>query len=57
MPTGKKETSRIEEINSIVEITWVTCPRCGSDVEIWSAGVAACLFCGFRIFSKEQTIH
>ncbi len=35
----------------------VTCPKCGSDVEIWSDDYVSQCTCGYRVFSREDTVH
>ncbi len=35
-----------------------TCPKCGGEIELWSKEPeTVCLFCDYRVFDKEGTIH
>jgi len=35
-----------------------TCPKCGGEIELWSREPeTVCLFCDYRVFDKEGTIH
>ncbi len=35
-----------------------TCPKCGGEIELWSRDPeTVCLFCDYRVFDKESTIH
>jgi len=34
------------------------CPKCGGEVALWSEGhVTTCIFCRYRLFERETTIH
>ena len=34
------------------------CPKCGGEVALWSGvSVTTCIFCRYRLFEKETTIH
>jgi DNA-directed RNA polymerase subunit RPC12/RpoP len=35
-----------------------TCPKCGGEVNIWSEGQeTVCIFCQYRMFKNEKTVH
>jgi NADH pyrophosphatase NudC (nudix superfamily) len=35
-----------------------TCPKCGGEMGIWSEELETlCIFCQYRIFDREGTIH
>lgn len=37
---------------------FVTCLRCGEEVELWTdEEETTCFFCGHRVFRKEMTVH
>lgn len=37
---------------------FITCPRCGFEMELWSEGEETrCLVCGHRFFKREATLH
>ncbi|MCX7793599.1 MAG: hypothetical protein N2257_04220 [Thermodesulfovibrionales bacterium] len=37
---------------------FVTCPKCGEDVEIWTDEEEThCIFCGYHLFRKETIVH
>jgi hypothetical protein len=49
--TGKMKITAIPDI-----IT--TCPQCGGELGIWSEEPETqCIFCQFRIFDREGTLH
>lgn len=35
------------------------CPKCGGEVALWSEDreTAVCIFCDYRLFDRESTIH
>jgi len=38
--------------------TEVTCPHCGTEIEIWSDETdSACTFCGLTVHSQDNHIH
>ncbi|MDA8156192.1 MAG: hypothetical protein M0Z52_07030 [Actinomycetota bacterium] len=43
--------------STFAEFIFVTCPVCGSDVDIWAIKEAVCEVCGFKVFKKELTLH
>ena len=35
-----------------------TCPKCGGEVGLWSEEPETlCIFCQYRVFERERTIH
>jgi len=35
-----------------------TCPRCGGEIGLWSEEPETrCIFCEYRVFDREKTIH
>lgn len=35
-----------------------TCPKCGGEVGIWSEeSETLCIFCEYRVFDREKTVH
>jgi primosomal protein N' len=37
---------------------FITCPTCGLEMELWSAEEETrCVFCGYRFFRRELTVH
>jgi len=52
---------RLESINEsvfLLTVGIVTCPRCGEDIEIWTeTDEATCLYCNYKLFRKERTVH
>ncbi len=35
-----------------------TCPRCGGEIELWSQEEeTVCIFCEYKIFERENTMH
>ena len=35
-----------------------TCPKCGGEVGLWSEeSETLCIFCQYRVFEKEKTLH
>jgi DNA-directed RNA polymerase subunit RPC12/RpoP len=37
---------------------FITCPTCSGDIELWSdAEETICIFCGYKVFKKETTLH
>lgn len=47
----------MKTLNIPAEFIYVTCPVCGSDVEVWTILQARCHVCGYKLFSREKTIH
>lgn len=34
------------------------CPKCGGEVSVWSEEPETlCIFCQYRLFEKEKTVH
>ena len=45
-------------VRSLPMPDYITCPRCGFEVELWTArDETRCLFCGRKFFRGESTIH
>ena len=37
---------------------FITCPICGGEIELWSYEyLTSCLYCGHKVFKKENIIH
>lgn len=37
---------------------FITCPKCGGEVELWSDEyLTFCHYCGHKIFKKENILH
>jgi DNA-directed RNA polymerase subunit RPC12/RpoP len=35
-----------------------TCPKCGGELGLWSpARETQCVFCQYRVFDRERTVH
>ncbi len=35
-----------------------TCPKCGGEIGLWSEEAETfCIFCEYRVFEHERTIH
>lgn len=55
--TGYREKPACAELNAPFP-EFVTCPKCGEDVEIWTDEEEThCLLCGYHIFRKESIVH
>lgn len=61
---SEKNMRKIKDIKSESDLRffpfteYMTCPDCGYEIELWSGeAVTACLYCGYRLFRKELTIH
>ncbi len=34
------------------------CPKCGGEIELWSETLETnCVFCNYKVFDREGTIH
>jgi NADH pyrophosphatase NudC (nudix superfamily) len=52
--TGKTRGVKIIAVLDII----TTCPKCGGELGIWSEEKETiCIFCHYRIFDREGTIH
>jgi hypothetical protein len=56
---SKHRTSTIRRVKIIaVPDIITTCPKCGGELGIWSEEKETiCIFCHYRIFDREGTIH
>ncbi len=37
---------------------YITCPKCGEDIELWSdEEETLCIACGYKVFKRENTVH
>jgi DNA-directed RNA polymerase subunit RPC12/RpoP len=53
----KTKKSSIMELASVLDLV-TTCPKCGGEVGLWSEETETlCIFCQYRVFEKERTIH
>lgn len=52
----REKRSAADEITLLPE--FITCPKCGFDIELWSdEEQTACVLCGHRVFKREATVH
>ncbi len=50
----KSDGYRLASVLDLVTI----CPKCGGEVGLWSEGAETlCIFCEYRVFEHERTIH
>jgi hypothetical protein len=56
---SKHRTDKIRGVKIIaVPDIITTCPKCGGELGIWSEEPETlCIFCQYRIFDREGTIH
>ncbi len=53
-----KREKKVDRVKVLPVPLFVTCPRCGEEVELWSDGnETICYFCNYRPFRKEFTLH
>lgn len=53
----KTETSTGVILESVLDIV-TTCPKCGGEIGLWSEDTETlCIFCQYRLFEKERTVH
>jgi DNA-directed RNA polymerase subunit RPC12/RpoP len=51
----KKSTGR--RLVSVLDLV-TTCPKCGGEIGLWSENdETLCIFCEYRVFEKEGTLH
>ena len=55
----KHKTGALRESKSGITMEVLTiCPKCGGEVALWSEGSETlCIFCRYRVFDRETTIH
>ncbi len=65
-PAGKKSKEKQVKGKSKIPLRvkyspvpeFITCPRCGFEMELWSGGEETrCFVCGHKFFKREATIH
>ena len=50
----KSSGTRIASVLDLI----TTCPKCGGEVGLWSEeSETLCIFCQYRVFEHERTIH
>jgi DNA-directed RNA polymerase subunit RPC12/RpoP len=54
-PKSKKSSGmRLASVLDLIAI----CPKCGGEVGLWSEEAETlCIFCQYRVFEKERTVH
>jgi DNA-directed RNA polymerase subunit RPC12/RpoP len=53
----KEETSTGIRLESVLDIV-TTCPKCGGEIGLWSEDTETlCIFCQYRLFDRERTVH
>jgi DNA-directed RNA polymerase subunit RPC12/RpoP len=56
---SKRKPGKIADVKSCVLTDVITtCPKCGGEVALWSESPeTTCIFCRYRVFERETTIH
>ena len=50
----KSSGTRLASVLDLIAI----CPKCGGEVGLWSEEAETlCIFCQYRVFEKERTVH
>jgi DNA-directed RNA polymerase subunit RPC12/RpoP len=53
----KADASTGVRLESVLDIV-TTCPKCGGEIGLWSEDTETlCIFCQYRLFEKEGTVH
>jgi len=53
----KRPAGTVNVLDSVLDIV-TTCPKCGGEVGLWSEEPETlCIFCQYRVFEREKTIH
>ncbi len=53
----KGRKSSVNRIASVLDLVTI-CPKCGGEVGLWSEeSETLCIFCQYRVFEHERTIH
>lgn len=56
---SKRKPGKIVNVKSgVLAEVITTCPQCGGEVALWSGSAeTTCVFCRYRVFEREATIH
>ena len=53
----KVKKSAAYRLASVLDLV-TTCPKCGGEIGLWSEeSETLCIFCEYRVFEHERTIH
>ena len=53
----KSRESSVMQLASVLDLIAI-CPKCGGEVGLWSEEAETlCIFCEYRVFEKERTVH
>ncbi len=54
---SKDRKRRIAKLVGVFDLV-TTCPKCGGEIGIWSEEPETqCIFCQYRLFDREKTVH
>jgi A2L zinc ribbon domain len=53
----KSKKSSVARLESVLDLI-THCPKCGGEVGLWSEEAETlCIFCQYRVFDRELTLH